>query len=117
MKTETRNIHARIRLTSDEAESIAGLAQASRLTISEFMRRAALSREINAPRPLPEINRATYSELGRVSGNLQRLFSWATSDKRLPPDFARQLTDALKSVKTTCKATQQQIIGGVEHDL
>lgn len=115
MKSEKRGNPIRIRLTTEEAESVAAMATASGLSISEFFRRAALGREIHAPRPLPEVNRAVYSELGRVSGNLQRLFTVLTEDRKLPQEITGQLVDALKSIKRTCQQTQQQLIGG-SHD-
>jgi hypothetical protein len=111
-----RSVYSRVRVTREEAKSIFAMAAASGVSNSEFFRRAALGREVNPPRPLPEINRATYAELGRVSGNLQRLFSTISSDKKLSPDIAKQLVAALTTIKKTCQATQQQIIGSNQHD-
>lgn len=115
MKSDKRLTPSRVRWTAEEAKSVAALAAASGLSISEFIRRCTLGREIHAPRQLPEINRATYSELGRISGNLQRLFTVLTDNKRLPPDIANQLATGLVSVKRACQQTQQQLIGG-SHD-
>lgn len=118
MKTQERkNLCHHIRMTAGESESVAELAKASGLSISEFFRRAALGREVHAPRPLPEVNRAVYSELGRVSGNLQRLFTVLTTDRKLPPDIAKQLAAGVGAVKKVCQQTQQQIVGGGQHDL
>lgn len=117
MKTNKRLTASRVRWTPDEARAVAELAAASGLTTSEFIRRCTLGREIHTPRTLPECSRAAYAELGRISGNLQRLYTWATGDKRLPPDFGKQLSGALVSLKRTCQDTQKQLIGGDDHDL
>lgn len=71
---EKREIKLTIRLTSSEHEKLRDLAHAARLQLAEFVRAAALGREITAAPPsVPELNREAYSELGRLAGNLNQI--------------------------------------------
>lgn len=114
-KSEKRTHEIKLRATAAEVLEITELARASGLTVSEFMRRVAHGKEINAPRPVPPANREQYIELGRISGNLQRIFSTITSDKKWPADIAKQLATALVLLKKTCGETQKQLLG-VQHE-
>lgn len=62
-----------IRLTPSEYER--AIAKKGALSISDFFRRAGLDESIPTPRPrplIPEVNRETYLELGRIGNNLNQ---------------------------------------------
>jgi len=62
-----------IRLTPSEYER--AIAKKGTLSLSEFFRRAGLDESIPTPRsrpPIPEVNRETYLELGRMGNNLNQ---------------------------------------------
>lgn len=71
---EKREIKLTIRLTSGEHEKLRDLAHAARLQLAEFVRSAALGREITAAPPsVPELNREAYAELARLASNLNQI--------------------------------------------
>ena len=61
-----------IRLTPEERDTLLARAREFRISLSEWVRRAALSRR-PPPRPAPEVNLKTYQELARVGNNLNQL--------------------------------------------
>ena len=63
-----------IRLTPSEHAEIK--TKAGRLSLSEFFRRAGLGQPLPRVRhrpPVPEVNRLTYIELGRIGTNVNQL--------------------------------------------
>ena len=70
---EVANKAVTIRLTPSEHEQ--AISQKGTLSLSEFFRRAGLDESIPMPRsrpPIPEVNRETYLELGRIGNNLNQ---------------------------------------------
>lgn len=61
-----------VRLTPGERDGIQANAQATGISLSEFLRRAALKRRL-PPLAVPEVNRRTYEELARIGNNLNQL--------------------------------------------
>lgn len=87
-----------IRLTASEHATVQ--QQAGALSLSEYFRRAGLGLKITTPRsrpPVPEINRQSYLELGRIGNNLNQLTKACHTahlqGQALPID--RQLLDEL----------------------
>lgn len=65
-------------VNTTELDTLRRYADSAGLSVSEWMRRIALSRY--KPRPImPEINRATYLELSRIGRNLNQLARLAHS--------------------------------------
>ena len=48
-------------------------AEAANLKLSEYLRAAGLNKTIRSQPKVPEINRATYVELGRIGNNINQL--------------------------------------------
>ncbi|MGK7875441.1 MAG: plasmid mobilization relaxosome protein MobC [Xenococcaceae cyanobacterium] len=69
-KTKRSN-HIHIRLSDSEYHQIQAKAKQLGISMSEFVRRAAFRREL--PQPLPQINIDTYSELGQIKLELNRM--------------------------------------------
>ena len=68
----TRSAVVPVRLTPEERDELVSRAREFRLSLSEWVRRAALSRRL-PPKPAPEVNLRTYQELARVGNNLNQL--------------------------------------------
>jgi hypothetical protein len=62
-----------VKVTADERESIEVMAAACGLSLSEFVRRAALRQKISPVAKVPEANLAIYPALGRIGGNLNQI--------------------------------------------
>ena len=62
-----------LRLLPSERERLEQLAAGANLKLSEYLRSAGLNKTIRATVKVPEINRATYIELGRIGNNINQL--------------------------------------------
>jgi hypothetical protein len=74
MQQERRGVKLTVRLTGEEHEQLRNLAHAARLQLAEFVRAAALGREVTAAAPsVPELNREAYADLARLASNLNQI--------------------------------------------
>ena len=71
-KTAARSAVVPVRFTPEERDELQREGAASRLSLSEFIRAAALRRRL-PPQAAPEVNRRTYEELARIGNNLNQL--------------------------------------------
>lgn len=65
-----------VRLTEGERDQLAEVARDLGISLSTYLRQAALSRPFpprRAVRPIPEINRETYHDLGKVAADLNAI--------------------------------------------
>ena len=62
-----------LRLLPSERSAMEQKAAAANLKLSEYLRAAGLSKTIRSQPKIPEINRATYVELGRIGNNINQL--------------------------------------------
>jgi len=65
-----------VRLTNAERDQLAEVARDLGISLSTYLRQAALSRPLpprRAVRPIPEINRETYHDLGKVGADLNAI--------------------------------------------
>lgn len=112
-RKSTRRAHEiKIMASDDEFATLRQLAQAHGLSVAEYLRSSGLGREIKPINHIPPINRTSYANLGGVAGNLQRLYSFAADNKKLPTDFSAQLVAALKVLKKELHDVRIQLIHG-----
>ena len=71
-QTEIRQNY-QLRLSPSERSQMEEKAQQAGLKLSEYLRAAALNKTIRQRAKIPEINRATYVELGRIGNNINQL--------------------------------------------
>ena len=80
-------------------------AQEAGLKLSEYLRSAALNKTIRTQAKIPEINRATYVELGRIGNNINQLTKAVhVSLKRggsgnVDPTSLSELSDLIKRMR------------------
>lgn len=110
-KTERRTHEVKIMTSTDEFDMLRQLAQAHGLSLAEYLRSCGLARVIKPINLIPAINRTSYANLGGVAGNLQRLYIFASDNKKLPADFSAQLVAALKLLKKELHEVRTQLIG------
>jgi hypothetical protein len=89
-----------VRLAPDEYETIKQKAQKAKVTIPQFIRRAALRIQVTQLPPPPVINWKLYRELGCINVNLRQLA------KTLPT-----ITDALRTLIELLSITQISLVG------
>lgn len=94
-----------IRYTTEERERLYGAARSVGLSLSEYVRRAALKRPLPKA-SAPEVNRDTYRELCRIGNNLNQLMRAIHEGRASGVDLA-QLTE----LKTLVKDVGFQTLG------
>ena len=88
-----------IRFTVAERDHLRSNANEARLSLSEWVRRAALQRRM-PPTTVPTINLDTYQELCRVGNNLNQMMRAIHSEGRAIPEVTVLLESLLLIVKT-----------------
>lgn len=88
-----------IRLTGDERAQIEARARASGLTMSRYMRHAALG--LDLPRPRVNVEVEAVAALNRIGVNLNQLARSANRSGRLDPDQQQQLARAIEKMTAT----------------
>ena len=89
-----------VRLAPDEYETIKQKARRAKVTIPQFIRRAALRLHVTQPPPPPFINWKLYKELGSINVNMRQLI------KKLPT-----ITDTLLELIELLSITQISLVG------
>ena len=97
-----------IRFTVDERDALLKRARESRLSLSEWVRRAVFSRKL-PPQAAPEVNRETYQELARVGNNLNQLVR-AIHRGELPQTSLGRLPE-LEGLRVLLKEIGLQVLG------
>ena len=62
-----------LRLSPSERATLEEKAASVGLKLSPYLREAGLKKTIQPKNPIPEINRATYVELGRIGNNINQI--------------------------------------------
>jgi len=68
-----RKITYHVRFADDEYEQIKRKASLAQISISDFIRRAAINKQVRVDKPLPPVNREFYRELSAIGVNLNQL--------------------------------------------
>jgi hypothetical protein len=79
-KAKARDQVVPVRFTSEERDLLRRFAEARRLSLSDFIRKAALHRKLPAPLPATE-DRSAYQELARIGNNLNQLLRFFYAGK------------------------------------
>jgi len=112
MQQERRGVKLTVRLTDDEHERLRNLAHAARLQLAEFVRTAALGREVTAAAPsVPELNREAYSDLARLASNLNQISHNLHLGLHSQGREA-ELFDLLTRVSMSTRALRSSLVGG-----
>ena len=96
-KEPARSAVVPVRFTPGERDGLQRDSTASRVSLSEFIRAAALKRRLPPP-AAPEVNRRTYEELARIGNNLNQLVRAVHAKAVAVVDAAilHQLADAVR---------------------
>jgi hypothetical protein len=96
----TRTKRLWIRLTSEEAAHLASIARARRMSVSDFVRKAALRGSRLQPvirrRPLPPEATGTIRQLSAITANLHQLLALARTTGVIPQDEIRACLDEVR---------------------
>lgn len=115
-----RKINHPVRFAEDEYEQLKQKAYKARISVSEFIRRAATRRKVVEPPPPPQLNWKIYEELGRIGNNLNQLVKGLNQavkqgqDVKLDPENVQEIVSKLSQL---LRETQMQLLEtGAEED-
>jgi hypothetical protein len=108
-----------LRLSPSERIALEEKAESAGLKLSSYLRQAGLNKSIlNKTKSVPEINRATYVELGRIGNNINQMTKTAHKSLqrgmvcKIDPTELSALLKLLKQIRLEVMA----ISTGVEDD-
>lgn len=94
-----------VRLNEEEEQLVAGKAAAAGVTMTEWMRLAALERQPPERRVIPEINRAAWLELSKLAATLNGAM-W-----RFRPESEAELSTLFEVVRSELGSVRDALIG------
>lgn len=108
-----RKITHPVRFAADEYSQLKQKAYQARVSVSEFIRRAALRRQVVEPPPPPQINWKLYEELGRIGNNLNQLVKGVNTAVKAgqPVNIdVQSLALLVEQLKANIRETQMQLL-------
>jgi hypothetical protein len=108
-----RKITHPVRFAADEYEQLKEKAYSARVSISEFIRRAALRRRVVEPPPPPQLNWKLYEELNSIGVNLNQLVkavNQAVKSGQGANIDVDQLQNLVSGLRATIRETQMQLL-------
>ncbi|MBK1990169.1 plasmid mobilization relaxosome protein MobC [Sphaerospermopsis aphanizomenoides BCCUSP55] len=108
-----RTIRHPVRFAADEYEQLKQKANEARVSITEFIRRAALRRRVVELPPPPELNWKLYTELNAIGVNLNQIATAATNASKTGQAVnfdVEQLQNLVESLRASIKETQMQLL-------
>jgi Bacterial mobilisation protein (MobC) len=101
-----------IRFSKEERDSLLSQAKSFGVSLSEFVRRAALKRRL-PPAPPPQINRDIYQELSRIGNNLNQV-ARKIHEGAVSVDL--ELVGTLTELKGVVKEVGMRVLGANQDD-
>jgi Mobilization protein NikA len=101
-----------VRLTKAERDQMAEVARDLGISLSTYVRQAALSRPLplrRAVRPIPEVNRETYHALGRLAVDVNAIARRMAERRREPG--APEVLEALELVTRFLGTVRAEVLG------
>ncbi len=102
-----------VRFAADEYEQLKKKAYEARVSIGEFIRRAALRRRVVEPPPPPQLNWKLYEELQAIGVNLNQIAKAVNTAVKAGQDInidVEQLQNLVESLYTSIRETQMQLL-------
>ena len=103
-----------VRLTRGERDQLAEVARDLGISLSTYLRQAALSRPLplrRAVRPIPEVNRETYHALGRLAADVNAMARRMAERRREPG--APDVLEALELVTRFLGTVRAEVLGTI----
>jgi len=110
---EVRKITHPVRFAESEYEQIKENSSKGRVSVSEYIRRAALRRKIAEDPPPPQINRELYEQFGQINSNLSQLvkaIKEATKQGQIINIDPLELEKIIADISPLIKETQRQLL-------
>lgn len=113
---EKRETKITLRLTHDEHDRLRDLAHAARLQLAEFVRSAALGRDIQpAPPVAPQVNREVYADLARLAANFNQVARHLNEGRAIVGNqLARDVIAQILQISEQLATLRAELIGNGE---
>ena len=108
-----RKITLHVRFAVDENEQLKNKAYQARVSVNEFIRRAALRKQVVEPPPPPELNWKLYEQLGAIGNNINQIARGVNSALKagLPVNIDEKLfSESIEQLLAVIKETQLQLL-------
>lgn len=108
-----RKITYPVRFAEDEYQQIQQKAKTGRISVSEFIRRAALRRKVTEDTPPPQLNRQLYEQLSQINEHLtqiQKCVNLAIKQGEPIPIDPDNLQNIIQQLSIQIKETQKQLL-------
>ncbi len=108
-----RKITHPVRFAADEYEQLKKKAYEARVSIGEFIRRAALRRRVVELRPPPQLNWKLYEELQAIGVNLNQIAKAVNTAVKIGQEVnidKEQLQKLVESLGASIRETQMQLL-------
>ncbi|MBW4433180.1 MAG: MobC family plasmid mobilization relaxosome protein [Pelatocladus maniniholoensis HA4357-MV3] len=108
-----RKITHPVRFAADEYEQLKKKAYEARVSITEFIRRAALRRRVVEPPPPPQLNWKLYEELNAIGVNLNQIAKATNRAVKSGQEVnidVEQLQNLMQSLRASIRETQMQLL-------
>jgi hypothetical protein len=104
-----RKITYRVRFAADEYEEIKRKAGQARISIADFIRRAAIGRQVRTYKPPPPVNRELYQELSAIGVNLNQLVRGINTANKAGAlvKINADITETVASIRDAIAAIEQ----------
>lgn len=109
----SRKITHPVRFAEDEYEQLKQKAYNARVSVTEFIRRAALRRQVVEPPPPPQINWKLYEELNAIGVNLNQIakaVNRAVKSGRGANVDVERLQNLVTQLNAAIRETQMQLL-------
>ncbi len=110
--TRRRDAIVPVRLTKSERDQLAEVARDLGISLSTYLRQAALSRPLpqrRTVRPIPEVNQETYHALGRLAADVN-VMARRMAERRREPS-APDVLEALELVTRFLGTVRGEVLG------
>lgn len=108
-----RKITHPVRFAADEYEQLKKKAYEARVSIGEFIRRAALRRRVVEPPPPPQLNWKLYEQLQAIGVNLNQIAKAVNTAVKVGQDVnidREELQNLVESLGASIRETQMQLL-------
>jgi Bacterial mobilisation protein (MobC) len=108
-----RKITLHVRFAVDENEQLKNKAYQARVSVTEFIRRAALRKQVIESPPPPQLNWKLYEQLGKIGNNINQIAKGVNSALRLglPVNIdVEKLTETSADLIVITKEIQLQLL-------
>ncbi len=114
-KANSREKRITVRYSEEECAELKTSAKNAGKTLSDYLRARSLGKRVKAVASIPEVNRAAYIELSKLSSNLNQLTHHLNKGLVKSID-GNHLLDALRKTYKSTEGLRLELVNGAGND-